>query len=253
MQEAHLSTLVASGNIPHALLFFGPKGSGKKKSAYQFALTLLKTKKEIDHHPDIRLFFPEGKSGMHPISAIRQLIHDAALAPFEGKWKIFIFHEAEKMLPTSSHALLKIVEEPPPQTLILLLSEHPDRLLPTLLSRCQTIEFPPGKENTSDQATLALLAEDPTQRKLSHFESESPDAVFETLLFWYRDRLLLEIGGDEELLHFPEHLPQLKKTPYVPLESVEKGVKQARLAFERSTKLATCLEMFFLYLQLQSR
>jgi Cdc6-like AAA superfamily ATPase len=249
--QEHLRSILNSQKIPHALLFAGPRGGGKKNAAHQFVAALLQTKKNIENHPDVHLFYPEGKTGMHPVSAIRKLIEDAALSPFEAQWKTFLLHEAEKMLPTSSNALLKILEEPPPQTVILLLSDHPERLLPTILSRCQTITFLPQEKNV-DLATLALLAEEAPREKLADFESEHPDAVFETLLFWYRDRLLLEIGGSEKYLHFPDHLSQLKKTPFVPLEEVEKAVKQARLACERSMKLSTCLEMFVFKVKLIS-
>lgn len=251
MNSARLTQILKSGQVPHALLFAGPKGGGKKKAAFTFATTLLSTKKNPEKHPDIHHYYPEGKTGMHPVSAIRRLSQDAALAPFEGKWKIFIVHEAEKMLPTSSNALLKTLEEPSANTLIILISNHPDRLLPTVLSRCQTIEFPPGPEKNVDTAMLDLLGShdgDFSRDQLTHFESEHPDSVFETILFWYRDRLLLEIGGCESFLHFPNHIPHLKKTPFVPLEEVEKGVAQARLAFERSTKLSICLDMLFLYI-----
>lgn len=248
-----LAQILKSGQVPHALLFSGPKGARKKQTALTFAADLLATKKKPENHPDIHHFYPEGKTGMHPLSAIRKLAQDAALAPFEGTWKIFIIYEAEKMLPTSSNALLKTLEEPSPHTLIILLSAHPDRLLPTILSRCQIVEFPPAVKNKGDEQTLNLLAElSEKYSRESHtkFESEDPDSVFETILFWYRDRLLLEIGGGEELLHFPEHLSHIKKTPFIPLEEVEKGVIQARLAHERSTKLSICLEMLFLSFQI---
>src|ERR1700722_14175 len=251
MADVHLerlSRMLKSQQIPHAMLFAGPKGGGKTEEAYRFSTHLLSTKKNVENHPDIHLYFPEGKTEMHPISSIRRLAHDAALAPFEAQWKVFIMHEAEKMLPTSSNALLKTLEEPPSRTVIILISDHPTRLLPTILSRCQTIEFPAGKEKILNPALLALLAGESSQEKISDFENESPASIFETILFWYRDRLLLEIGGCDAYLHFPHYLSQLKKTPFVPLEEVEKGVNQARLAFERSTKLSTCLEMFFLFI-----
>lgn len=244
-----LECLLESGKIPHALLFAGPKGAGKKHAALQFASSLLQSQKKVDHHPDVHHFVPEGKTGMHPITSIRKLIHDAYLAPFEAAWKIFILQDAEKMLPTSSNALLKILEEPPSQTLILLLTEYPDRLLPTILSRCQMVTFIPGNEKNIDAQMLALLAEGTPISQVAEFESEHPDAVFETLLFWYRDRVLLEMGGEEKLLHFPDYLEQLKNTTCIPLDKVEQGVRQARLAFERSTKLSLCIEMFFHYIK----
>lgn len=244
--KERLARLIQSGKIPHALLFAGPKRAGKKAAALQFAVDLLQTRKKPENHPDIHLYFPEGKAGMHPIESIRALTQDVSLAPYEGKWKIYIVHEAEKMLPTSSNALLKTLEEPASHTLIILISDHPDRLLPTVLSRCQTIDFPPQDTAPADAAILSLLAGESPREILSTFESEQPDAVFETILFWYRDRLILEIGGGEEFLHFPQHIASLKNTPAIPLETLEKHIALARLAHARSTKLSTCLEMLFL-------
>jgi hypothetical protein len=242
----HLAQMLTSGKIPHAILLGGARNREKKTEAYWFARNLLDTKKSIDNHPDIHLLFPEGKTEMHPISALRQLIHDASLAPFESSWKVFILHEAEKMLPTSSNALLKVLEEPPSHTLIFLLSDHPERLLPTIISRCQTIDFPPATDVDIDPSMLALLVANPFPADITDFESENTEAVFETLLFWYRDRFLLEIGGSEDLLHFPEHISAIQKAPLLPLVEVESVIKKCKLAFERSTKLSICLEMFFL-------
>lgn len=247
--KQRLERFIQSGNIPHALLFAGPQGAGKSATAIQFAVDLLQTSKKPENHPDIHTYFPEGKAGMHPIESIRMLAQEASLAPYEGQWKIFIIHESEKMLPTSSNALLKILEEPAKQTLIILISHHPANLLATVRSRCQTLEFPPQSKPHIDTAILALLA-DAKPRHFSTFESEKPEAVFETILFWYRDRLLLEIGNCEEHLHFPEHLDSLRNTPLIPLEFVEKQISLARLAHARSTKLSTCLEMLFLSLEL---
>ncbi len=246
--KLRLERLFQSGNIPHALLFAGPVGAGKSAAALQFAVDLLQTSKKPENHPDIHAYFPEGKVGMHPIESIRRLAQEVSLVPYEGRWKIFILHEAEKMLPTSSNALLKTLEEPAEHTLIILISHHPAGLLPTVRSRCQTIDFPPQATTPIDASILLILA-GAKPRHFSTFESEHPDAVFETILFWYRDRLLLEIGDCEQHLHFPQHLDSLKNTPLIPLEIVEKHISLARLAHARSTKLSTCLEMLFLSLE----
>lgn len=243
--KQRLERLIQSGNIPHALLFTGQQGSGKSAAALQFALDLLQTAKKPENHPDIHTYFPEGKLGMHPIESIRRLSQEVSLVPYVGKWKIFILHEAEKMLPTSSNALLKTLEEPAEQTIIILISHHPANLLPTVRSRCQIVEFPALGSTPTDASILSILAEE-SPRNFSNFESEQPDAVFETILFWYRDRLLLEMGNCEEYLHFPQHLTSLKNTPFVPLQIVEKYIALARLAHARSTKLSTCLDMLFL-------
>ncbi|MBF5058662.1 hypothetical protein [Candidatus Neptunochlamydia vexilliferae] len=75
-----------------------------------------------------------GKKG--PIEAIRTLIEEANLPPFESERKVFIIHEADRMLPSSSNALLKTLEEPPSFVTIILISAHPEALLPTITSRC---------------------------------------------------------------------------------------------------------------------
>jgi DNA polymerase III delta prime subunit len=243
--KERLSRIVESGKVPHALLFTGPRGAGKKEAARQFAADLLQMK--IHNHPDVHLYSPEGKAGLHPIESIREISQNVALAPYTGKWRIFIIDEAEKMLPTSSNAILKTLEEPTPNTVIILISHYPDRLLPTILSRCQNIEFPPQKAPV-DTDILNILCGTTPKEKLTAFESEQPDVVFETILFWHRDRLLLEIGGSEELLHFPEHREIIQKIPLIPFEFVEKQIALAALAHNRSTKLSTCLEMLFLSL-----
>lgn len=240
----YLDRLAASEKLPHALLFAGSEESDKKQEASRFASVFLKSAKRP--HPDLHELFPEGKSGVHPICAIRKLSEEAALLPYEAPVKVFIIHEAEHMLLSSSNALLKTLEEPPARTAILLLASHPDRLLPTILSRCLKIEFPSRGKNI-DSAVLAFLVEGAPFDKIQKLECDNHDRLFETLLFWFRDRALLELGI-EEYLHFPEHIDALKKMAPIDLEEVEQKIIQMRLALERSTKLATCLEIFFLNL-----
>ncbi len=240
-----LQQILQSGKIPHALLLTGPENSAKKEAALHFALTLLRTQKKAENHPDLHQYFPEGKISLHPIESIRNLAHEVSLAPFEAPYKLFILHEAEKMLPTSSNALLKTLEEPASHTIILLLTAYSDRLLPTITSRCQTIDFPLAQRPT-DPAILAILS-GAAPRDFTTLETDHPDILFETILFWYRDRLLLELGGSH--LHFPQQLAQLQKTPLIPLETVEKQIALVRLAHSRSTKLSTCLDMLFLAME----
>jgi DNA polymerase III subunit delta' len=243
-----LSSMLETGKIPQALLLRGPKVANKEKAAYEFARSLLKTTKSATNHPDIHLFFPEGKIGLHPIESVRKISHDAALSPFEGEWKVFIIHDAEKMLPTSANALLKTLEEPPANTLFLLIAQHSEKILPTILSRCQLLEFPSKLSKEIEPKLLHALSQESSDEKLEDLQSD-PDEIFEMLLLWYRDRQILEMGYDEQLLFFPNYATQLKKTAFVPLEVVEEKVKLIRLAYERSTKLSLCLEMFFLSLK----
>lgn len=145
-----LERMVQNQCVPQTLLFAGPEGVGKGI----FALTLAKMimgpqhvrKIEASIHPDIHIYRPEGKSGMHSMAEMRRLIDEVALPPFEAPGKVFILHDAERMLPTSSNALLKTFEEPPTDTYIILLSSEPDAILSTILSRCRKIPFFPVSE-----------------------------------------------------------------------------------------------------------
>lgn len=156
-----LTRMLIKEEIPHALLFTGANGSDCAEVAEEFAQSVLalgissfRRKKD---HPDLHRYHPEGKSGMHTIAQIRSLIDEIALFPFEAKWRVFILYDAERMPSSSANALLKTFEEPTPRTLILLLSTHPDQLLPTVLSRCQVISLSASKtQERSPEETLLL-------------------------------------------------------------------------------------------------
>ena len=136
--KEYLEKLIKQNRVPSSLLFAGAK-SDKEIVAEQFAKTLVATDQEL--HPDIHRFRPEGKVGMHSVESIRLLKEEAYLPPFQAKRKAFLIYDAERMLPYSANALLKIFEEPPLYNTIILLSAFPEKLLPTILSRCHTIRF----------------------------------------------------------------------------------------------------------------
>jgi len=253
--KERLDQMIQTETIPHALLFVG---GGSEKAAYEFAKDVIclsgahhAKKVESKAHPDLHIYQPEGKLGMHPIQALRELSLEASMASFESKWKVFIIEMAERMLPTSANALLKTLEEPPPFTLILLLSNRPEKILPTLRSRCQTIEFPFYQH--SQVEILKFLAhkiskedfEKKYQEQLIQ-DSAFQTAFFETIMLWYRDRELIEMGDEgKKYLTFPEWVPFIEKTPPLSLIKLEKNLKMARLAMERSIKVSYCLDFLF--------
>jgi DNA polymerase-3 subunit delta' len=155
--KEYLTHTVRKGMAGNSLLFAGPDGVGKSLFAEAFAKLLIcqndptgkhRRKIESGNHPDIRIYRPEGKVGMHSIASIRLLSEEVALAPYEAERKIFIIHDAERMLPYSANALLKTFEEPSPDTVIILVSSAPAALLPTVLSRCRIIHFRPIAEDS---------------------------------------------------------------------------------------------------------
>lgn len=148
--KEQLESIVAKRAIGHAFLFAGPEGVGKSLFATALAAMIMDEydpgKNHIHKissgiHPDIHIYHPEGKLGLHSIQTMRQMSEEVYLPPFEASWKVFIIHDADRMLSHSANALLKTFEEPPPRTLIILISHSAASLLPTILSRCSTFHF----------------------------------------------------------------------------------------------------------------
>lgn len=139
--KRQLDKLIKSEKLPSALLFCGPEGVGKGLFARACAATLLDGRALEGLHPDFHEYHPEGKSGTHSIEALREFSQEVFLAPYEGAKKVFIIKAAERMLTYSANALLKTFEEPPLDTLIILVTSHATQLLPTILSRCCQVTF----------------------------------------------------------------------------------------------------------------
>lgn len=147
--KAYLCKALAEERLPHALLFAGPAGVGKSRFAKELAVHLLKSSPsriEEETHPDFHVLRPEGKSGLHPIEALRNLIDDVHAAPFEGVAKIFAIYDAERMQPAAANAILKTLEEPSPLTVLILMTSAPQEILPTIVSRCSMLRFQPLSE-----------------------------------------------------------------------------------------------------------
>ncbi len=162
--KKYLERMVLNQTMGNSLLFAGPEGVGKSLFAEAFAKSLVclddpdnthRRKVEMGNHPDIRSYYPEGKIGMHSIASMREFNEEVFQSPFEAKWKVFIIHEADRMLSYSANALLKTFEEPLSNTVIILVSSSPASLLPTILSRCRTVHFHP----VGEEEIAAFLAQ----------------------------------------------------------------------------------------------
>ncbi len=158
-----LAKMLNSGSIPHALLLVGCK----PEEAYAFASDAIsKQRPEASKklasktHPDVHFFYPEGRTGMHGIEGMRRLSQEVSFLTVEAPYKFLIVHDAERCLPTSSNALLKTLEEPVSHSIILLLTHKPERMLPTILSRCQTLYFgnPTSQLNVHQNRLLTMLS-----------------------------------------------------------------------------------------------
>ncbi|BCN28730.1 DNA polymerase III subunit delta' [Anaeromicropila herbilytica] len=152
--KEHLQNAIKLNKVSHAYILNGEKGSGKKMLAYTFAKVLQCDKKDIDpcgvcksciqaesmNQPDIITLVHEKASiGVDDIRT--QINNDIAIKPYSSPYKIYIIDEADKMTEQAQNALLKTIEEPPAYAVILLLTSNANRLLPTILSRCVTLNL----------------------------------------------------------------------------------------------------------------
>lgn len=140
----------ANGRLAHAYLITGPIGSGKRELAIALAGMILGCRPdEVPHHPDAHFVQPESKSRRIVIDQIRELEQAIQRKPLISNNKAVIISDAERMQPQAANAFLKTLEEPPPGSLILLLSALPEAILETVLSRCV---------ETSLRPTTAMVA-----------------------------------------------------------------------------------------------
>mgnify|MGYP001819597147 FL=1 len=150
-QKEILGRSLASGRLAHAYLFSGPDGVGKRLMALALARAIVcheqrgcgdcQACRKIDHrnHPDLHILQPDGNS--IKIEQVRSLQKGLNLKPLEANRKICLIEEAESMTLGAANALLKTLEEPRGDTLLILLTAYPNRLLETIRSRCQPLPF----------------------------------------------------------------------------------------------------------------
>lgn len=148
---------VRSGKVPHSYIFEGPAGCGRRKTALALIQALYCREVADDacgvcpscrkvasgNHGDIRFIEPLPDKRDISIDQLRELQRELALRPYEAPRKACLIEPAERMNVSSSNSLLKTLEEPPGDAIIILLTENAGILLPTIRSRCQVIRFSP--------------------------------------------------------------------------------------------------------------
>ncbi len=169
---ALLRRALAGGRLHHAYLFEGPGGVGKERTALALAARLLCQAPDrapeadacgrchachmlaVGTHPDF-LVVHRGLHKVHPSTAVRQrrglfltidlirhfLIEPIGLMPTQGRWRVYVVRDAERLNEEAQNALLKTLEEPPSHARIVLITSAPLQLLPTIRSRCQRVPF----------------------------------------------------------------------------------------------------------------
>jgi DNA polymerase-3 subunit delta' len=151
------------GVASHAYLFHGPAGVGKARVARAFATALLaegapdpdNVAVRVEHgvHPDLTWVTPSGAAEMLVGDIDDQVVGAASRTPFEARRRVFVIERADTMNDQAANKMLKTLEEPPPFAHLILLTDRPGQVLPTIASRCQPVRF----DGASPAQIAALL------------------------------------------------------------------------------------------------
>jgi DNA polymerase III subunit delta' len=145
------AALPPDGSPSHAYLFHGPAGAGKRETARAFAALLLAdgsrdpadaARRARDGvHPDLSWIRPSGAAEMLVADIDEPVVGAATRTPFESSRRVFVIERAETMNESTANRMLKTLEEPPPFAHLVLLTDRPGDVLPTITSRCQPVRF----------------------------------------------------------------------------------------------------------------
>ncbi len=177
---AVLRNALGNRRVPHAFLFYGAEGIGKRTTALVFSKALnckgggtdpcdaCTSCRKIDsgNHPDVVVLEPEGQ--FIKVADIKELQERLRFLPLEGARRVVILDDAERMNVTSANSLLKTLEEPTPSNVFVLVTSRPHLLPMTILSRCHRLRFNPvhrdviaaflEKKHSLDPAKAVILA-----------------------------------------------------------------------------------------------
>jgi DNA polymerase III subunit delta' len=186
--EATLLEAMRTGRMHHAWLITGPDGVGKATLAYRFARRLLAGMPEGDtlaldpSHPVFRRVaagshadlltveraYDDKRKRMRTqiaVEDVRRIGNFMSLTPAEGGWRAVVVDGAEELNQASANALLKVLEEPPPRAMLLLVCAAPGRLLPTIRSRCRRLRLDPLDQEAMERLLADYLPDLPADQR----------------------------------------------------------------------------------------
>ncbi|NQU83974.1 MAG: AAA family ATPase [Parcubacteria group bacterium] len=167
-----------NNRLVHAYLFVGPEHIGKNTVAIEFAHKIFGN--EPKNHPDFTLVERERDQKTDKlkknisIEQVRKLNARLGLSSFLNSYKVALIPEAEALNSASANSLLKTLEEPKGKTVIILCAESAENLLPTIVSRCQVLNFSPIKKEKIHQALLKKGVSENQAKNFSHLSFGRP-------------------------------------------------------------------------------
>ena len=194
-------------------------------------------------HPDIAYLEPEGAKRIIKVESMRErIVEPMSLAAFSGGWKVGVIIGADRMEAPSANAFLKSLEEPTPKTLYLMLTDQPDAILPTIVSRSQRIDLPLSEglldEEDADAVGEAFAAKDASAlaAKLAELKDAADDAdaqlmrkrFYRTLMSFVRKMMLADT--------LPRH------QAFRNIEAVEDAYRQSERAMNDEAVLSFLLD-----------
>jgi len=183
-----LERSLQGGRLAHAYLFLGAEGSGQVETAQHFAKAVLCASQderpcgvcthcrrfESGNHPDLIVVEPDGNT--IKIAQVRELQKAFALKSMENASKVYVLHQADRMTIEAANALLKFLEEPSTPVVAILLAESKSKLLPTVISRCQTVTFPKRPVAQVEAGLVSEGLNESRARFLAHVKQSVPAA-----------------------------------------------------------------------------
>jgi DNA polymerase-3 subunit delta' len=153
-RHPHARAVLRTDTPSHAYLFHGPAGAGKRAVAREFAAALLagddasaRARVLSGAHPDLTWVTPSGAAEML-VGDVEPVVAAAAHTPFEAPRRVFVIEAADRLIEAAANKMLKTLEEPPEFAHLVLLTDRPGNVLPTVASRCLHVRFdaPPADE-----------------------------------------------------------------------------------------------------------
>jgi len=173
---------VAKGSLRHAYLFTGPQGVGRRTLALRLAQAIncpqppapgepcrscrTCTQIETMQHPDLAIVQADTEGGTLKVEQVRELQRSLALTPYAARYRVAILLRFEQAHPSASNALLKTLEEPAPQVVLVVTAESAEALLPTIVSRCEVLRLRPSPVEEVSRALQASRGLEPDRASL---------------------------------------------------------------------------------------